>query len=103
MSDATVVSGQAGTAGEAGNGEAGTGDHGAGDHGTADEGRPSFLPPPTFPADMLLDGDDGADGDDGGGDGAQERAPVAHRAPPEDAPARPSLLIRLGHRLCGFR
>lgn len=87
MSDATVVSGQAGT-----------GDHGTGDHGTGDEGRPSFLPPPTFPAAMLLD-DDTA----GAGDGAEERAPVAHRAPPEEAPARPNLVIRLGHRLCGFR
>ncbi len=64
----------------------------------------SFLPPPTFPAGML-------DADDASGDGA-DRAdgadPLPEASPPlASAPAGPperqNMLIRLGHRLCGFR
>ena len=58
------------------------------------EERPSFLPPPTFPAAMLTD--EGA-----GGEAAAETAPPPVAGPPDEAPARPGLLIRLGRRLCG--
>lgn len=66
---------------------------------TADgyEERQSFLPPPTFPAAMLMDDDPGGDG---GGIGTA--APAAPVAPPADErPARSGLLIRLGHLFCG--
>ena len=59
--------------------------------GAGDGDRPtSFLPPPTFPAAML--GDDAGD--------VPAPAPVL-TAPPDERPARPGLLIRLGHLLCG--
>ena len=67
------------------------------EEGAGDGDRPtSFLPPPTFPAAMLADGG-GDPGDDGGGPAP---APVL-TAPPDEKPARPGLLIRLGHLLCG--
>lgn len=66
-----------------------------------DAGRPtSFLPPPTFPAAMLADGG-GDPGDDGGGPGEAPGPAPMFAAPPDEGPARPGLLIRLGHLLCG--
>lgn len=66
------------------------------EEGARDGDRPtSFLPPPTFPAAMLAD--DGGDPGDGG-----DPAPAPMFAAPRDEkPAKPDLLIRLGHRFCG--
>lgn len=61
------------------------------------EERPSFLPPPTFPAAMAMEDD--PDGDGGAVDTAPPPAPMA--APADERPARSGLLIRLGHLFCG--
>lgn len=73
----------------------------AGDEGGNGGARPtSFLPPPTLPAAMLAGGA-GHPGD-GDGDGAGDLASApALAAPPDERPAKPGLLIRLGHLFCG--
>jgi hypothetical protein len=64
-----------------------------------DEERQSFLPPPTFPSALLADG--GSNGADGH-DTSPEPSP-SFAASPAEPPEKQGILIRLGHRLCGFR
>ena len=62
--------------------------------------RTSFLPPPTFPASMLPD--DGAGGS-GGAPAGESQPPPQIVTARDERPEKQGLLIRLGHRLCGFR
>lgn len=64
--------------------------------GDTDDGyeeRPSFLPPPTFPAAMMADDDSAA--------AEQAPAPMSYAAPADEKPEKPGFLIRLGHVFCG--
>lgn len=66
------------------------------EEGARDGDRPtSFLPPPTSPAAML------ADGGGGPGDGGGDAPTPVFAAPADEKPAKPGLLIRLGHLFCG--
>lgn len=59
------------------------------------EERPTILPPPTLPAALLADARQDED------EGAAP--PPAAAGAPAEPPRKPYLLVRLGHRLCGFR
>ena len=64
-----------------------------------DQERPAFLPPPTFPSALLADG-----GSERSNDHDPDPVPApSFAASPEERPAKQGILIRLGHRLCGFR